>query len=165
MRLVAITLSVLLSSPSVALAQGNPSGRGSITGDPAASTSNPRAEPPATTGSRSSISGSGTSTSGGKDHNMDGGRDKKASPMPTDNDASIHVLVVEDDPELRAVIVDYLEDAGCLVLESGTAERAISLCKLGLSIDAVFTDVHLRSSLTGWDVGEAAPAARLATFR
>ena len=81
MKLVAIILSVLLSSHSVALAQGNPSGRGSITGDPAASTSNPRAEPPPTTGSTSSISGSGTSTSGGKDYNMDGGRDK----MPDSN--------------------------------------------------------------------------------
>jgi CheY-like chemotaxis protein len=80
----------------------------------------------------------------------------KVSRMPIGNAASIHVLVVEDDPVLRAVIVDYLEDAGCLVFESGTAERAISLCKLGLSIDAVFTDVHLRSTLTGWDVGEAA---------
>jgi hypothetical protein len=81
MRIVAIILSVLRGSCSVALAQGNPSGRGSITGDPADSTSNPSAEPPATTGSNSSKSGSGTSTSGGKDHNMDGGRDK----MPESN--------------------------------------------------------------------------------
>jgi hypothetical protein len=81
MRIVAIVLSVVLGSHSVASAQGNPSGRGSITGDPAASTSNPSAEPPATTGSNSSKSGSGTSTSGGKDHNMDGGRDK----MPESN--------------------------------------------------------------------------------
>ena len=79
MRLVAFILSVLLVSYSGALAQGNPSGRGSITGDPAASTSNPSAEPAATTGSNSSTSG--TSTSGGKDHNMDGGRDK----MPESN--------------------------------------------------------------------------------
>jgi CheY-like chemotaxis protein len=76
--------------------------------------------------------------------------------MPIRDNASIHVLVVEDDSVLRSIIVDYLEDAGCLVFEAATAERAISLCKLGLSIDAVFTDVHLRSSLTGWDVGEAA---------
>jgi hypothetical protein len=81
MRLVAFILSAILGSCSVALAQGNPSGRGSITGDPAASTSNPSAEPRATTGSSSSTSGSGTSTSGGKDLNMDGGRDK----MPESN--------------------------------------------------------------------------------
>jgi hypothetical protein len=81
MRIVAIILSLLLGGYSDALAQGNPSGRGSITGDPAASTSNPSAEPPAMTGSNSSKSGSGTSRSGGKDQNMDGGRDK----MPESN--------------------------------------------------------------------------------
>ena len=38
--------------------------------------------------------------------------------MPIRNNASIHVLVVEDDLALRSVIVDYLEDAGCLVFEA-----------------------------------------------
>src|SRR5215207_5120180 len=81
MRLVAFGLSILLGSSAFVLAQGNPSGRGSVKGDPAASTSNPSAEPAPTVGSSSSISGSGTSTSGGKDENMDGGRDK----MPDSN--------------------------------------------------------------------------------
>jgi hypothetical protein len=81
MKLLSIILSVMLGSYSVALAQGNPSGRGSTTGDPAASTSNPSAAPAPTTGSTSSRSGSGMSTSGGKDDNMDGGRDK----MPESN--------------------------------------------------------------------------------
>ncbi len=53
-----------------------PSGRGSTTGDPAASSANPAASP-TTTGSdmRPSRSGSGTSTSGGSDANGDQGRD------------------------------------------------------------------------------------------
>ena len=56
---------------------GEPSGRGAVTGDPAASSMTPRAEQP-TTGeaTRPSRSGSGTSTSGGKDDNGDQGRDK-----------------------------------------------------------------------------------------
>lgn len=45
MKRIAIFASLLLASTSFALAQGNPSGRGSTTGDPAASTANPRAEP------------------------------------------------------------------------------------------------------------------------
>jgi hypothetical protein len=82
MRLVAIILSVLLGSYAFAMAQGAPSGRGSTTGDPASSSANPRAEPGATTGSnRSNPSGSGTSTSGGKDDNGDQGRDR----MPESN--------------------------------------------------------------------------------
>lgn len=61
-----------------ALAQGGaPSGRGSVTGDPAASSATPKLDT-STTGaaSRSNPSGSGTSTSGGKDDNGDAGRDK-----------------------------------------------------------------------------------------
>jgi hypothetical protein len=74
-------LSCMLIGSSAALAQGNASGRGSTTGDPAASTANPSAEPSGTTGSsRSNPSGSGTSTSG-KDDNGDQGRDK----MPDSN--------------------------------------------------------------------------------
>lgn len=77
MRMIAILVSVLLGSCSIAMAQGNPSGRGSATGDPASSTANPRAEPGGTVGAGSaSRSGSGTSTSGGKDDNGDQGRDK-----------------------------------------------------------------------------------------
>jgi hypothetical protein len=80
MKRTTIALTILLSS-SFALAQGTPSGRGAISGDPAASSANPSAEPNPSAGSRSSTSGSGTSTSGGKDYNGDGGRDK----MPESN--------------------------------------------------------------------------------
>jgi hypothetical protein len=56
-------------------AQGNPSGRGSTTGDPAASSANPNAEPTPRGRSANNPSGSGTSTSGGRDDNGDQGRD------------------------------------------------------------------------------------------
>lgn len=74
LALVAITVFAAGS----ALAQGGaPSGRGAVTGDPAASSASPRAETPTTgTASRSNPSGSGTSSSGGKDDNGDAGRDK-----------------------------------------------------------------------------------------
>ena len=69
----------------VALAQnGAPSGRGAVTGDPAASSASPKADTPTTgAASRSNPSGSGTSSSGGKDDNGDAGRDK----MPESNRA------------------------------------------------------------------------------
>jgi hypothetical protein len=61
---------------------GVPSGRGSTTGDPAASSATPHTAP-STTGNamKPSRSGSGTSTSGGSDANGDQGRDK----MPDSN--------------------------------------------------------------------------------
>lgn len=83
LKLIALTVSAaMLACCSIAVAQDNPSGRGSTTGDPAASTANPRAEPSGTVGASSSnSSGSGTSSSGGKDDNGDQGRDK----MPETN--------------------------------------------------------------------------------
>jgi hypothetical protein len=82
MRLIAIMLSLLLGGLTFAMAQGAPTGRGSTTGDPAASSANPRAEPGGTTGiNASNPGGSGTSTSGGKDDNADQGRDR----MPESN--------------------------------------------------------------------------------
>ncbi|RTE94167.1 hypothetical protein [Bradyrhizobium sp. LVM 105] len=78
---LAATIVVLFAG--AALAQGGaPSGRGAVTGDPAASSANPKADSP-TTGraARSNPSGSGTSSSGGKDDNGDAGRDR----MPESN--------------------------------------------------------------------------------
>ena len=75
MKLIAVIISAMLATYSVAVAQGNP-------GDPAASTANPRAQPGGTVGASSANpDGSGTSTSGGKDDNGDQGRDK----MPDSN--------------------------------------------------------------------------------
>jgi hypothetical protein len=87
MKLIAIILSVLFGSYSFALAQNSaPSGRGSVTGDPAASSANPSTAPVGTVGTNPSASG--TSTSGGRDDNGDQGRDKmpesnmKVAPVP-----------------------------------------------------------------------------------
>jgi hypothetical protein len=87
MKLIAMILTAVLTSCSVAVAQeGGPSGRGSVTGDPASSSANPRAAPEGTSGASNNAnpSGSGTSTSGGRDDNGDQGRDR----MP-DSDMSV----------------------------------------------------------------------------
>jgi hypothetical protein len=66
----------------IQLAQaGAPSGRGAVTGDPAASSATPGSEPTTGSAAKSNPSGSGTSTSGGRDDNGDQGRDK----MPESN--------------------------------------------------------------------------------
>ncbi|MHC2621468.1 hypothetical protein ACVIW2_003500 [Bradyrhizobium huanghuaihaiense] len=76
----AVAVTILLAGS--AFAQSEPSGRGSVTGDPAASSATPKADAPTTgTATRSNRSGSGTSSSGGKDDNGDAGRDK----MPESN--------------------------------------------------------------------------------
>lgn len=78
-----------------ALAQGGPTGRGAVTGDPAASSAIPHAGSQTTgTAPRSNPSGSGTSTSGGKDANGDAGRDK----MPG-SDRTVRPLEQQHHPE------------------------------------------------------------------
>jgi hypothetical protein len=82
-KYVPILLIALLGSASLAQAQGNPSGPGAVTGDPAKNSASSNASP---TGQRSDTranpSGSGTSPSGGKDDNPDHG----FSSIPTDHD-------------------------------------------------------------------------------
>jgi hypothetical protein len=55
---------------------GASSGRGSTSGDPAASSATPGTAPTTGNAMKPSPSGSGTSTSGGRDDNGDQGRDK-----------------------------------------------------------------------------------------
>ncbi|MBR0774620.1 hypothetical protein JQ625_07245 [Bradyrhizobium diazoefficiens] len=73
----AVFVVAMLAAGSALAQAGAPSGRGAVTGDPAASSATPRADAPTTgTATKPSPSGSGTSTSGGKDANGDAGRDK-----------------------------------------------------------------------------------------
>ncbi|MGY3452467.1 hypothetical protein ACVILH_004809 [Bradyrhizobium sp. USDA 4353] len=73
-------MTVLLTATAMFAQSGQPSGPGSVTGDPAASSANPRSAP-ATSTATGNPSGSGTSSSGGRDDNGDQGRDK----MPESN--------------------------------------------------------------------------------
>jgi CheY-like chemotaxis protein len=70
------------------------------------------------------------------------------------------VLVVEDEWLLRDAIVHELRNAGCEVVESGTAEEAIAHARAGRRIDVVFTDIQLVGKLDGWDVAEQFRAVR-----
>ena len=68
------------------------------------------------------------------------------------------VLVVED--LIRCDVAEYLREAGYTVVETASGEEAITMCKSDLSIDIVFTDIHLIGSANGWDVAECVRADR-----
>ncbi len=70
------------------------------------------------------------------------------------------VLVVEDEFLVRDDVASYLRDAGWVVVEAGTGERAIALCRSGMPVDVLFTDINLGGAVTGWEVAEAFRAAR-----
>ena len=51
------------------------------------------------------------------------------------------VLVVEDDEEVRATVVDLLSDLGYRVLKARDAQSALAIVESGTHIDLIFTDV------------------------
>jgi CheY-like chemotaxis protein len=66
----------------------------------------------------------------------------------------ITILVVEDEYFVRECIVSYLSDAGCAVVAAETGEHAIDICRSGVPVDVVFTDIQLPGSVSGFEVAE-----------
>ncbi len=63
------------------------------------------------------------------------------------------ILVVEDEPLIRMIAVDLLEDAGCTVREFENAATAIAFCQApDHPIAAVFTDINMPGDLDGLDL-------------
>jgi two-component system, response regulator PdtaR len=59
------------------------------------------------------------------------------------------VLVVEDEPLIRLVAVDTLEDAGFGAFEASDAGQAIALLKRHNEIRILFTDVNMPGEMDG----------------
>ena len=64
------------------------------------------------------------------------------------------VLVVEDDFVVRYGTANALREAGYTVVECGSGEEAVALCRSKLPIDVLFTDINLGGSVSGWEVAE-----------
>lgn len=62
------------------------------------------------------------------------------------------VLVVEDEPLVRAVAVEALEAEGFEVIEAPSADHAVTLLRSRDDIDVVFTDVTMPGTLNGLDL-------------
>ena len=59
------------------------------------------------------------------------------------NENSRRVLVVEDDPVIRMLIVATLKDAGHDVLEAGSGLEALSLMEARDQVDLLLTDLNM----------------------
>ena len=57
------------------------------------------------------------------------------------------VLVVEDDAEVRATVIEMLADLGYRVLRATDADSALNVIESGVPIDLVFTDVVMPGSM------------------
>lgn len=59
------------------------------------------------------------------------------------------VLVVEDDPLLRLLAIDFIEDAGFEVVQATNADEAIAILERDKEIRIVFTDIDMPGSMDG----------------
>jgi DNA-binding NtrC family response regulator len=73
--------------------------------------------------------------------------------LPSDR---ILVLVVEDEPAVRAVAVETLEIDGFMVIESPSADYAVTILQARDDIHVVFTDVTMPGHLNGFDLAQLA---------
>ncbi len=67
------------------------------------------------------------------------------------------VLVVEDEPIVRLVARDTLEESGFEVIEAHTAEEAVATLDGRCDIAAIFTDVHTPGCVDGLELARMAP--------
>jgi len=61
------------------------------------------------------------------------------------------VLVVEDEPLIRLMLIDALEGAGFSVIEAGTADEALDIIS-DQTIHLLFTDIQTPGKLSGLDL-------------
>jgi CheY-like chemotaxis protein len=65
------------------------------------------------------------------------------------------VLTVEDDPLLRMLAVEFVEEAGFVTLEAGNADEAVALLESRLDISLLFTDIDMPGSMDGLKLAHA----------
>ncbi|MEG3125617.1 ATP-binding protein [Sphingomonas sp. GB1N7] len=70
------------------------------------------------------------------------------------------VLVIDDEPTVRMLIVDALSDLGYRCIEAGDGPTGLKILQKGAAIDLLITDVGLPGGMNGREVVDAARAIR-----
>ncbi len=70
------------------------------------------------------------------------------------------VLVVDDEPTVRMLMVEVLEDAGYAAIEAGDGPAALRVLQSDARIDLLITDVGLPGGMNGRQVADAARVTR-----
>ena len=74
--------------------------------------------------------------------------------------AGERILAVEDNPDVRRVVVAQLTELGYAVIDAANGEAAIGILGRGEPIDLLFTDVVMPGGMTGYDLARAARTLR-----
>ncbi|MGJ7582095.1 PAS domain-containing protein [Variovorax sp. RHLX14] len=70
------------------------------------------------------------------------------------------VLVVDDEPMVRMLVVEILEDLGYRALEAGDGIEGLEIVRSGVRIDLLITDVGLPKGMNGRQLADAARTLR-----
>jgi len=71
------------------------------------------------------------------------------------NKSPLVALIVEDEPLLRMLAVDVVEEAGFVALEASDADEAVLLLEARPDICLVFTDINMPGSMDGLKLAHA----------
>jgi CheY-like chemotaxis protein len=72
----------------------------------------------------------------------------------------LHVLLVEDDAEVRAVVQAFLTSLGCTVTSCATGEEALAVVISTLDVGLLLTDIALGAGIGGMELARQAQQHR-----
>lgn len=64
------------------------------------------------------------------------------------------VLLVEDEPMIRAIGIDALEEAGYEVIEAKDADEAVRILEMLGEVHVLFTDIRMPGSMNGLELAK-----------
>ncbi len=70
------------------------------------------------------------------------------------------MLVIDDEPVVRMLVVDILEELGYSALEAGDGPEGLKVLRSKARVDLLVTDVGLPGGLNGRQVADAARVLR-----
>jgi CheY-like chemotaxis protein len=70
------------------------------------------------------------------------------------------VLVVEDEPLIRLLVLEILSEAGFEILEAQDPAEALTVLKSDEQIDVLLTDVRMPGRMDGFELAEIAKHSR-----
>ncbi len=90
---------------------------------------------------------------------LDDGVAEKAADLPR-SEAGETVLVVDDEPTVRMLVTDILEDLGYTAIEAGDSAAGLKVLQSDVRIDLLVTDVGLPGGMNGRQMADAARVSR-----
>ncbi len=83
----------------------------------------------------------------------------RIDPLPRSEQGET-VLVVDDEPTVRMLVTDILEDLGYTALEAGDSAAGLKVLQSNVRIDLLVTDVGLPGGMNGRQMADAARVSR-----